>query len=415
MALRQIPLSSLRIGMFVTGFDRSWLRTPFLRHRFHVTSAAEIHAMKQCGIAMVTIDTEQGPDVVDEQPETPQSIPAPDAPPVAAPAQQASPPASNGTEPPTALLMAKNLALARVRRQEWSAKVKAVFESAQTSGTIQIEAAYQLVDEILGDLLEREAACLAVLRTPQADHTLYEHGLTVCTLALVLANEIGHTKSFLRTLGLGALVHDVGLMRLPHNLLRRTNSLSAAQRKLYDSHPAQGLAVLDKSGMSDIIVRTIVEHHHQPCGAAVQNGTDTSAKACRLAAIADQYDEFVTGQTGLPEMSSFQALSQLHQSHQAEPAMQELASNLIRIMGVYPLYSLVTLKSGAEGIVIGFTAGQSHAPTVCLIRDEQGRTLSPPVKAHLDSKHNPQHRVERIVDAPKAGIDIVEFLRQVTE
>lgn len=415
MALRQIPLSSLRIGMFVTAVDRSWLRTPFLRHRFHITSAAEIQAMRQCGIATVTIDTEQGPDVVDEQPATPSPVPASEAAPTASPEQQASQPTQNGTEPPTALIMAKNLALARIRRQEWSAKVKAVFESAQSSGTIQIEAVYQLVDEILGDLLEREAACLAVLRTPQADHTLYEHSLTVCTLTLVLANETGHTKSFLRTLGLGALVHDVGLMRLPHNLLRRTNSLSVAQRKLYDSHPAQGLAVLDKSGVSDVVVRTIVEQHHQPCGPAIQNSTETAAKACRLVAIADQYDEFVTGQTGLPEMSSFQALSQLYQSHQAQPVMQELASNLIRIMGVYPLYSLVTLKSGAEGIVIGFTAGQSHAPTVCLIRDEQGRKLSPPVKAHLDSKQNPQHRVERIVDATKAGIDVVEFLRQVTE
>jgi hypothetical protein len=140
-----------------------------------------------------------------------------------------------------------------------------------------------------------------------------------------------------------------------------------------------------------------------------------AANACRLVTVADQYDEFVTGQTGLPEMSSFQALSQLYQTHQSQPVMQELASSLIGIMGVYPLYSVVTLKSGAEGIVIGFTEGQSHAPTVCLIRDEQGRKLSPPVKVHLNSKQNPQHRVDRIMDAAKAGIDIIELLRQVNE
>ena len=67
MAQRTIPLTRLIVGMYLTGVDRSWLQTPFLRHKFKIEDQLEIEALRRAGITEVTIDTERGLDVVDHE------------------------------------------------------------------------------------------------------------------------------------------------------------------------------------------------------------------------------------------------------------------------------------------------------------------------------------------------------------
>ena len=67
MAQRTIPLARLIIGMYLIGVDRSWLQTPFLRHKFKIKDQMEIEALRHAGVAEVTIDIEQGLDIVDHE------------------------------------------------------------------------------------------------------------------------------------------------------------------------------------------------------------------------------------------------------------------------------------------------------------------------------------------------------------
>ncbi len=74
MAQRTIPLARLIIGMYLIGVDRSWLQTPFLRHKFKIKDQSEIEALRHAGITEVTIDTEQGLDIVDHEPSRSASV-----------------------------------------------------------------------------------------------------------------------------------------------------------------------------------------------------------------------------------------------------------------------------------------------------------------------------------------------------
>lgn len=75
MAHRTIPLSDVKVGMYLIGVDRSWLHTPFLRHKFEISAQSEIDTLRASGIAQVTIDTERGLDCG-----VPEAIPADPAP-----------------------------------------------------------------------------------------------------------------------------------------------------------------------------------------------------------------------------------------------------------------------------------------------------------------------------------------------
>ena len=62
MAKKPIPIASVKVGMYLCGIDRSWMDTPFLRHRFLIRSSSDLTELRQCGIQEITIDTDRGLD-----------------------------------------------------------------------------------------------------------------------------------------------------------------------------------------------------------------------------------------------------------------------------------------------------------------------------------------------------------------
>lgn len=400
MAHRTILLSDLRVGMYLIGVDRSWLHTPFFRHKFEISTQSEIDTLRASGIAQVTIDTDQGLDVAvsEAQAERP-------CPPAAIPVPQER----------TAVMLADNLALAKQRRTEWINRLNHLFDGTRATGLVSYAEASQLVDEMIGFIFERQAACYAVMGLREQDPTLHEHGLTVCTLSVIIGQALSYPRDVLQHVGVAALLHDVGLVRLPKNLLKRTKAMPSAQQALYDSHPAQGLVVMEKSGVRDAEVLSIVKHHHtaatHPVGTEGELGEHRAYAA--LVGIVDQYDELLTGQAGGPPMSSNQAMTQLYQRYRDQPYLRDHVSYLIRAIGVFPLYSLVALKSGEVGVVGSITPGKAHLPILYLCRDAKGRSCAPPQELDLAQEPEGGRSIHDIRDPRREGIDVEAILRQV--
>jgi HD-GYP domain-containing protein (c-di-GMP phosphodiesterase class II) len=411
MAHRTIPLSDLKVGMYLIGVDRSWLHTPFLRHKFEISAQSEIDTLRASGIAQVTIDTERGLDLAVSEVKPVDPTPALEN----QPGALSSSVTTAVPQERTAVMLADNLALAKQRRTEWINRLNHIFDGTRVTGLVSYAEASQLVDEMIGFIFERQAACYAVMGLREQDPTLHEHGLTVCTLSVIIGQALSYPREVLQHLGVAALLHDVGLARLPKNILKRTKSMSPAQQALYDSHPAQGLMVLEKSGVCDVEVLSIVKHHHAaqsiPIGAVGQSNKDQAYAA--LVGIVDQYDELLTGQTGGPPMSSNQAMTQLYQRYRDQPYLLDQVSYLIRAIGVFPLYSLVALKSGEVGVVGSITPGKAHLPLVYLCRDAKGVSCAPPQEIDFALEPEGGRSIHDIRDPRREGIDVESILRQV--
>lgn len=397
MAQRTIPLTHLVVGMYLIGVNRSWLQTPFFRHKFKITDQSEIEALRRAGITEVTIDTEQGLDVVDH--ESPRLVLV----------------ETVLVESPSPVILAENLSKATQRRAEWVNRLDGLFEQTRMTGLVQYDAACRLIDEIIGDILDRQAACYAALGLRQSDPTLHEHSLTVCTLSVILGQTLDYPRERLQQLGLGGLLHDIGLTRLPRNIVKRPKTMSPTQQALYDSHTTHGCTILEKSGSSDLAVLAIVKGHHNLTTQIGQTGETSAAhhELTRLVGIVDQYDELVTGQTGLTPMSSNQALTQLYRRYRADEALSQVVSYLIRAIGVYPLYSVVALSSGELAVVGAITPGKAHLPLLYICRDDSGKPCFPPVP--LDLIHEPEggRTIRDVRNAVREGLDVEAVLRQV--
>lgn len=405
MAHRRIPLHELTTGMYVIGIDRSWLHTPFFQHKFLVRTSGDIERLQKAGVAEVTIDTEQELEL--ETPagfsqaafgETPETRPA---------SSEAMAAPSLPVEAP--VVLAENLALAKQRRTEWMGRLNRLFEGTRATGLVSYAEACQLVEDMIGVILERQAACYAVISLQEADPTLYEHGVTVSMLSIILGQAQGYPREALRQIGVGALLHDLGLIRLPRNLIKRTKTMTAAQTALYDSHPSQGLVILDKSGIGDEVIRSVVRSHHDVAGASGEAPDEREAPH-RIVGIADLYDEFLNGQSGLPPMSAGQAMTQLYQR---QSSLRASVSYLIRALGVFPLYSLVVFNTGEWGVVGAMTPGKAHLPTVYLFRDPQGQPYAPLIEVDLSQEREGGRAIHDVRDPRRERVDIESILRRV--
>lgn len=410
MAHRTIPLSSLKVGMYLIGVDRSWLHTPFLRHKFMITSPSELESLRGAGIQHVTIDTECGLDLETGVPPSTTSVSPEDGPEIRPSGEQ-----KPGLPEHSAVVLADNLALAKQRRAEWIKRLDHIFEGTRTTGLVSYGEACQLVDEMIGFIFERQAACYAVMGLREQDPTLHEHGLTVCTLSVIIGQALQYPKEDLQRMGVAALLHDLGLVRLPKNILKRQKAMLPAQQALYDSHPAQGVVMLEKNGVHDAEVLTIVRSHHAvsvpPADASGKRAKSVAFSA--LVSIVDQYDELITGQASPQPMSSNQAMTQLYQRYRDQPYLLDQVSYLIRAIGVFPLYSVVALNSGEVGVVGAITPGKAHLPVLYLCRDQRGVSRTPPEQ--LDLAHEPDggRCIHDIRDPRREGIDVESILRQV--
>ncbi|MCA1957212.1 MAG: DUF3391 domain-containing protein [Nitrospira sp.] len=418
MPKRTIPIARLKVGMYLSGLDRSWFHTPFLRHSFLIKDEKEIETLRKCGVATVVIDTDLGKDVENE-PSLPKNIPDPPAVQVTDTTAADDRPAQapRGSEPssarPSPLQLAAHFSEARQQRERWLAQAKALFEKTRATDIIEARDAQTIVDNVLKTVLERQAACLAVLGLGQLDTSLQEHGLTVCTLALILGKSRNFSNDRLNQLGLGALLHDIGLAKLPHHMIKRPKTMTPAQQALYQTHTQEGRRILQKSGLTAPDLLSMISHHHQfekPAEPTAGSASDTDP--VKLISVIDQYDELLSGQTGLPPMSSSQALSHLYQRSQTHAEWQALVSSLIRVIGIYPLYSVVSLTSDEVGVVAAITPGKAHLPYLYICRDKFQRPCIPPEPLDLTQEPEGSRRVKELLDPRRCGVNIEQVLEQ---
>jgi HD-GYP domain-containing protein (c-di-GMP phosphodiesterase class II) len=199
-------------------------------------------------------------------------------------------------------------------------------------------------------------------------------------------------------------------------MLRHSKTLSKPERELYETHPRLGVTLLQKNGgFHTDVLRVVAEHHasqdqsgYPPDVAGGQTG-----EMSQIILIADRYDEMITGQLGVAPVPAREVLSTLYREAQAGKYNLTLVSHLIRVVGVYPLYSLVQLNTGDRGIVVSVTPGKLHLPVILLIRDAAGNPYNPAIPLDLSAQSGPGEpkSIATVLDADREGIKVEHYLQ----
>lgn len=420
---RRILIDQLKLGMYVIGLDLSWFKSPFWSHRGLVKSHAVIFKLKQAGVREVTIDPEQGLDVDESSSEIN----------VCADLKKEEPSQVRGglklshenrgegeldeagpflEKPFNLAAFEEGVRLAQEVRSKAISAIKRVFEGINTGVALDVEPLRNVTETLFDCLKAREGSVLAdaqLQRMMQFDASLFSHSVDVCVLALVVGHRSQMTECQLQDLAIGALLHDVGQLRLPRNLLSKSRIFSKEERNLYLTHPKLGSSILSKAeDVSEASRRIVVEHHERVNGLGYPWGRKGNmiSTLAQLVGLVDRYDGLVTKRGGRPPTPPALVVRRLYQLGIDGEFPMEWVEKLVQCLGLYPVGSLVELSTGARGWVVAVNQADQMLPTIKLVWSHTWEKLASPCVLDLSkyTSDNTAVRVSRILNPFEEGI-----------
>lgn len=396
-SIREISLDELAVGMVVTKLDIAWIDSPFLFHRRRIESADDIEALRKSGCRRVVVEGD---------------FESPEAAPVSEEMQPESAPAPANPIVP----LARELQVAQAIQEKFTAAARNVFNAIEGDAPVDVEPMLPLIDKTLASLSRNEQALLTLLQLQRKAERLLDHSFAVFSLSLALSQRAGLSEQEQQQLGLAALLHDVGWLKLPLNLLGKGKPWTDNERKLASQHPAlawRGIA--NGTGLDDNIRRLVAEHEERPDGSGApshQQAADLHPLSGILQ-VADHYDELVHGLMDQPGMTPHAALSHLFRLGSAGTLPLEVVGLLIGLLSVYPIGSAVKLNTGEKALVVGTHKDHPKQPQIRIYYDQKGRPALKPLELDLSRQpsREPSREITQVLDPASPGADPAKLLR----
>lgn len=348
--LRKISVAEVRVGMYVHELCGSWLDNPFWSTSFPLRATADVSKLQASGVKQLWIDTEKGLDVemtpganlTDDQEE----------------------PVDTGELIKTHNFVFDQQAPASMHEEvERAAKilkksrdvVGAMFEDARMGRIVSATASLPLVDEIASSVLRNTGALVSLVRLKQADDYTYLHSVAVCAMMVSMAKQLGLEDEQIREYGLAGLLHDIGKMAIPTAILNKPGRLTDEEFMTVKTHPSAGYAMLRTvSDIPDIVLDVCLHHHERVDGTGYpeQLREHSLSQAARVAAICDVYDAITSNRPYKKGWTPTESLRKMAVWAKGGHFDQTLFAAFVKCIGIYPVGSLVRLKSNRLAVVI---------------------------------------------------------------
>ena len=268
----------------------------------------------------------------------------------------------------------------------------------------------------LADLIAVDPAQALLLTTVKSyDEYTFHHMINVCILALAVARAIGLPRDEAVALGIGGLLHDVGKVKVPHEILAHDGALDEEQWRVIQRHPVDGagLVLITSRNAYHPAVATVLEHHaaYDGSGYPSLSGRRVPALPSRVVTVADCFDAMTSKRSYRKPEERRQALNIL-QAGAGRAFDPRVVRTFVRIMGVFPIGSLVQLATGEVAAVVRNHERLLARPTVRLLLDARGNQREPEDRdlAEQDRDDGFRWSVRRSVDPVEVGIDMLSLL-----
>ncbi len=397
MEHKKVNAGDLRIGMYVAELDRPWLDSPFLFQGFTIQDEQDLKQLRET-CDHVFIDLEKSGDVD--------------------PAELEKGPPEPGPEVPDEKFtdFKEEVTRAREVRDKGTAVTSKLLEDVRLGESVNSEDAREVVSELIATISSNPNASIWLTNLKRKNEYLAAHCMDTCVLAVAFARHLGYGRDTLEDIGHGALLHDVGMMRTPQELLEKKEPLTDEEFNVIKRHPVEGYNVLRLiPGIPETALNVVHYHHERYDGSGYPKGLvgEDIPMEARIVGIADAYDSM----TSPSSYSSDIVLPQEALGRLRERAATDFGGDLVeqfmRCIGIYPVGSLVQLGSGALAVVISHNQRTRLRPVVMMLRDGEGNPYASRPLVNLDSllegMDADRWQIQGVRDPKDFGIDLEEI------
>ncbi len=344
----KVSITELSIGMYVCHLDRDWIETPFIFQGFIIETIEDINTLEEyCQYVWV--------ESVDKNSASLDRLVI-----------------LNSTSDQPSYAEKKTLPkdyqkANRIFHQ--SRKITStLLDNVRLSGVVDLKAAKATVENCLSGILSNASAMLWMSKIRDQDHYTAEHSLNVCVLAITFGRQLGMNKDELFNLGLCGLLHDVGKMKVPLEILNKPGPLTAEEWKVMKGHSIFGRNLLMKSKDLSQTVDTAYSHHERIDGKGYPRGVkgDKVSRVAKIVAIVDAFDAMTAKRcysNGITPSAAVKNIFKDKGTHFDE----RLSLQFIKTIGLYPPGTIVELVNCSLAIVLESHHRYRHLPKVLLV------------------------------------------------
>jgi len=293
--LRRIGLEQLRTGMFIEAFEGSWLGGPLAGHRFMLQTEEETVGLKESKVSGMFINTAKGSDVS-------QALARPGG---AAIMDRASKTSAVSRERKIRMITADKI-------KRTSDLLKGIFEDVGGGAAVTVAMVAPVIEEISQSLDINPSIFINMTRLKSRDEATFLHSLAVAALMIRLARHLKLKPGMVPMLGISGLLHDIGKIGMPIEVLTKGGSLSDSEMELIRRHPALGHHMLSRGqGMPDVVLDVCLHHHERLDGKGypMRLVEGQISLYARMAAICDVYDALTSVRPYKKAWTSSEAVS----------------------------------------------------------------------------------------------------------
>jgi HD-GYP domain-containing protein (c-di-GMP phosphodiesterase class II) len=422
--LQRIPTSQLRPGMFLVRILDSWWKSPFFVHRRLLKSPTDVQQLMNSGIREVEIDTSLGVEVVsetetdfDETGSTPETT---DRPIVSCEHDKSKAPGSLGPEFPPVTSPdseeSKNREEVVQLREATVAAVERAFEGVKTGQPISQPGVHATAQALVHKTLTNPALVAEILlidSLKQFDKTLYAHVVDTAVYSILVGLQLEWDEGRLEKVGVAGLLHDVGYMRLPQNVVK-AHWDGRSDAVLLQQHVAIGETLIQRQAhFSSDIVRMVREHHAYLDGSGYPEGHASAllSESGQLLGIVDYFDELITVGGTSGSLPAALAIRRLYQEAQKGKFSTPFIEAMIRTLGVFPVSTVVQLSTGEQAVVMKQHPEMGLKPQVKIFRGSDGKMLDVPQDCDLFKDANLGHdmSIVKVLDPTEYCLDLQEY------
>lgn len=407
MKKTKINTKDLTIGMYVTKLDKSWLETPFRFQGFRIETEKQLQRVREI-CTYVYIDEDKSSAYV---PPGPFSATAPST----------KPQVSFINDTPVARPYKKSFEeefpVACEIYQRSSAKLRQIMDNLRFGKSIEPQKITSVVHTVMDSVVRNPDALLLLSNLKLKNEDTVRHAIHVCILSLVFGRHLGLTSGQFSELGFAALLHDVGEIRLPKEILEKRNrGLTPEERKTMEKHTQFGAEILrENRAIPAAAIDVALSHHERIDGKGYPRGLKGQELSlfAKMVAIVEVYESVTNNPGAAIQISSSDALRSIY-SMRDTFFDGELVEKFIKCLGIYPVGSVVELNSGEVGIVISLKPEKHLLPTLMIVRDKDKQPCYPPHVMNLDNFRNedgtPKFFVADVLEPNAYGIDLSDVI-----
>ena len=272
-----------------------------------------------------------------------------------------------------------------------------------------------IIDSLSKLVSQDRTSLMALTALKRHDDYTFTHMINVAALSMALARSLNLEGPMLREFGFAALMHDIGKVHTPPEILNKPDKLTDEEFKIMKQHVVDGAHVLRKTPETPALAPVVAFEHHlkQDLSGYPENIGHRKLNLCTMVvSVVDVFDALRSNRAYRNGMAT-DRIRHLMSQQDSTAFNTTLLRRFVNLMGLFPIGMLVRLNTDELAVVTQTHADDPFRPQVKLITDRKGDKLETPLLTNTwdrDARGEFPRAVVEAVDGPEVGIDPLTYL-----